>query len=124
NMAFKKEVFDVHGRFRTDLGRAGKGMLSGEDTEFGRRVMAAGGQLRYEASALTYHPVKEYRVTQQYFLEWWFNKGRSDAREFGIQPKTKHLFRIPLRLFGGLVLGSARWMIAVEPSHRFICKLQ
>ena len=25
NMAFKKEVFDVHGRFRTDLGRAGKG---------------------------------------------------------------------------------------------------
>ncbi len=124
NMAFRKEVFDACGGFRTDLGRVGKGMLSGEDTEFGRRVLDAGRRLRYEPLAFTYHPVDEIRVNQKYFLEWWFNKGRSDVREFRNQPKNTHLLGIPVRLLRGLVPQAARWIFAVEPSHRFICKLR
>ncbi|MGB8540681.1 MAG: glycosyltransferase [Candidatus Acidiferrales bacterium] len=124
NMAFRKEVFDACGGFRTDLGRIGKGMLSGEDSEFGRRVLAAGRRLRYEPSAVTYHPVEEFRIRRKYFLEWWFNKGRSDVREFGNQAKKVHFLGIPLRLFRGFVAESLRWMVAVESTHRFICKLK
>src|SRR5580704_7035225 len=124
NMAFRKEVFNACGGFRTDLGRVGKGMLSGEDSELGRRVIAAGRRLRYEPSAVTYHPVEEFRVHRKYFLQWWFNKGRSDVREFGNQPKDWRFLGIPLPLFRGLVSESLRWMFAVEPSQRFICKLK
>jgi len=124
NMAFRKEVFELCGGFRTDLGRVGKSMLSGEDSEFGRRVLAAGRRLRYEPSALTYHPVEEYRVKQQYFLRWWFNKGRSDVREFRNQLKDARLFGVPLRLFRSLVMEAVRWTITFEPSRRFVGKLK
>ena len=124
NMAFRREVFNTCGGFRTDLGRVGKGMLSGEDSELARRVIAAGRRLRYEPSAVTYHPVEEFRVHRKYFLEWWFNKGRSDVREFGNQANKLHILGIPVRLFRALVGESLRWMFAVEPSRRFICKLK
>lgn len=124
NMAFRKEMFDLHGGFRTDLGRVGKGLLSGEDTEFGGRLIAAGRRLRYEPTAVTYHPVEEFRIRREYFLEWWFNKGRSDVREFGNQPNKIRFLGVPLRLFRGLIMESLRWMVALEPSHRFICKIK
>ena len=41
NMAFRKEMFEKYGGFRTDLGRCGDSLIGNEDTEFGRRLMAA-----------------------------------------------------------------------------------
>jgi glucosyl-dolichyl phosphate glucuronosyltransferase len=124
NMAFRKEVFERFGGFRTDLGRAGKSLISNEDTEFGRRVMAAGLRLRYEPSAVTYHPVEENRLQKEYFLNWWFNKGRSDVRESKNQPNSKNFLGIPLRLFRALAWALARWMVTIEPSQRFGCKVE
>jgi GT2 family glycosyltransferase len=124
NMAFRKEVFDRYGGFRTDLGRSGTNMLSNEDTELGRRLFAAGQRLRYEPSALTYHPVEESRQRRGYFLSWWFNKGRSDVRELGNQPNHRRFLGIPLRLFRDALVEAARWMVSVEPSHRFVSKLK
>jgi glucosyl-dolichyl phosphate glucuronosyltransferase len=124
NMAFRREVFDLYGEFRTDLGRSGKGMLSGEDTEFGRRVMAGGARLRYEPTAVTHHPVDQARVKKKYFLMWWFNKGRSDVREYGVQPHRRSLLGIPLRLFWHTAVEVMRWMFAGEPCRRFVCMLK
>lgn len=124
NMAFRREVFERYGGFRTDLGRAGKSLISNEDTELGRRLIAAGLKLRYEPSALTYHPVEGNRLRQEYFLTWWFNKGRSDVRESGNQPNGKRFLGIPLRLFRVLVWAVARWTVNVEPSQRFGCKIE
>lgn len=124
NVAFRKEIFARLGGFRTDLGRSGKSLLSNEDTEFGRRVLAAGGRLRYEPSAVTYHPVEKNRVRRSYFLKWWFNKGRSDVREIGIRSEGKHLLGIPLRLFRHVAAEVMRWTVTAEPSRRFICQLK
>jgi hypothetical protein len=98
-------------------------MISNEDTEFGRRIMAAGLRLRYEPSALTYHPVDENRLQRDYFLNWWFNKGRSDVRESGNPANEKCFLGIPMRWFAALTSGVMRWMVALEPSERFGCKL-
>ena len=124
NMAFRREVFDLYGGFRTDLGRSGKGLLSGEDTEFGRRVMAAGARLRYEPTAVTHHPVDKARVKKMYFLIWWFNKGRSDVREYGVQPHRRSFLGIPLRLFWCAAVEAVRWVIAGGPCGRFVCTLK
>jgi GT2 family glycosyltransferase len=124
NMAFRREVFDKYGGFRTDLGRAANNMISNEDTEFGRRLMAAGLRLRYEPSALTYHPVDENRLRPSYFLSWWFNKGRSDVREFGNQPNGARLIGIPFQLIRALTWAAMRWMRSIEPAQRFGYKLE
>jgi glycosyltransferase involved in cell wall biosynthesis len=124
NMAVRKDIFDRYGGFRTDLGRMGKNLLSNEDTEFGRRVLAEGARFRYEPSALTYHPVEEYRLHRSYFLAWWFNKGRSDVREMGIPANQKRFMGIPVRSFSHIAAEALRWTFTLEPSRRFICKLK
>ena len=62
NMAFRREVFERCGGFRTDLGPRPGSQIRGEDTEFGRRLLDGGEPLRYEPSAVVYHPVPEERL--------------------------------------------------------------
>jgi GT2 family glycosyltransferase len=86
NMAYRKEVFEKYGGFRTDLGRCGSNTMSNEDTEFGRRLMVAGERLRYEPSAIVHHEVPQSRLRKEYFLTWWFDWGRATMREIGRRP--------------------------------------
>ncbi|HEV2522836.1 MAG TPA: glycosyltransferase [Candidatus Acidoferrales bacterium] len=125
NMAFRKTMFEKHGGFRTDLGRRPNSLMSNEDTEFGGRLLATGERLRYEPSAIVYHPVEENRVKKEYFLAWWFHKGEANIRQFGIRPGTKYyLAGIPLYLFRNLGVSTLKWMFAVQPSRRFSYKLK
>lgn len=124
NMAFRRQMFEKYGRFRTDLGRCADKLLSNEDTEFGRRLLAAGERLRYEPSAVVYHPVPESRLQKKHFVTWWFGKGQADVREFRVPTDTRwSVAGIPLVLFRRLAISTLRWMIAVNPSKRFSCKL-
>ena len=123
NMAFRKETFERYGGFRADLGPRPDSILRGEDTEFGKRILAAGLTLRYEPSAIVFHAVPENRLQKKYFLAWWFDKGRSDVREFGIPPEVRWFVGgIPLYLFRRITIWTIRWMFAMEPSRRFYCK--
>jgi glycosyltransferase involved in cell wall biosynthesis len=125
NMAFRKEMFRKYGAFRTDLDRVGSNLVSGGDTEFGCRLLAAGEQLRYEPSALVYHPVTPDRMLKDYFLRWHFDGGRGTIRQFGIDPNTRYcVWGIPLYLFRRLGVWTLRWMLTVGASPRFECKLK
>jgi glycosyltransferase involved in cell wall biosynthesis len=124
NMAFRKEMFEKYGGFRTDLGPRPGSEIRNEDTEFGSRLLSAGEQLRYEPSAVVYHPVPENRIEKGYFLAWWFHKGEANIRQFGIRPGTKYFVAgIPLYLFRNLAVWTLRWMVAVQPCRRFSNKL-
>ena len=125
NMAFQKKMFNKYGCFRTDLGPSLGSEIRGEDTEFGGRLLAAGERLRYEPSAVVYHSVPEQRLQKNYFLTWWFDKARADVRTFGIPPGTRWFVAgIPLVLFRRIAVWTLRWMVAIEPSRRFSCKLK
>jgi glycosyltransferase involved in cell wall biosynthesis len=125
NMAYRKEMFQKYGGFRTDLGRCAHSLLSNEDTEFGDRLIAGGERLRYEPSAVVYHPVPNNRLQKEYFLTWWFDKARADIRQFGIPYDTRWFVTgIPLYMFRRLAVWIVRWMVAVEPSRRFSNKIK
>lgn len=122
NMAFRKTMFEKHGVFRTDLGPSPDPKIPrpNEDTELGRRLMAAGERLRYEPSAVVYHGVPGERLRKKYFLTWWFELGRADARESGAPSNAWHL-GIP-RTIRGLLPVTLRWLLAVNPQRRLYCK--
>jgi glycosyltransferase involved in cell wall biosynthesis len=126
NMAFRKSVFEKYGGFRTNLGRCGDSMLSNEDTEFGRRLMAAGERLRYEPSAIVYHEVPKERLRKQYFLVWYFNYGRSEIREGGRRPDIwgipRRYLTISKTIKAVLIRRTLRWMLALNPQRRFFYK--
>jgi glucosyl-dolichyl phosphate glucuronosyltransferase len=122
NMAFRKVMFEKYGGFRTDLGPPPND-VGGEDTELGRRLMAAGERLRYEPSAVVRHPVIEDRLERKYFLTWWFKMGRSIIREEVQRPPLWHVprnyIRIPNRVLRRLPLATLMWIGTLNPRLRF-----
>jgi glucosyl-dolichyl phosphate glucuronosyltransferase len=126
NMAFRKCMFEKYGGFRTDLGPSPTTEIPrpGEDTEFGRRVIAGGERLRYEPSAVVYHPVTEKRIDKEYFLRWWFDCGRADIRASGVRPGTRcYVAGVPLYVIRRLAAWTLRWLFTLDPALRFSCKV-
>jgi glucosyl-dolichyl phosphate glucuronosyltransferase len=118
NMAFRREMFDRYGDFRTDMGPRPDSEMRNEDTEFGRRVMAGGERLRYIPSAVVYHEVPESRVRKQFFLNWWFDHGRGVIRETG---KTLDVKAI-LTLLGRTLPTALGCLLSFDPQRRFYRK--
>jgi len=125
NMAFRKSMFEKYGGFRTDLGPRPGSEIRSEDSEFGGRLLAAGERLRYEPSAVVYHPVQDNRIEKKYLLAWWFHKGEANIRQFGISPGTRYSAAgIPLYMFRNLAVRMLKWLLAINPSRRFSNKLK
>jgi len=124
NMAFHRRAFEKYGGFRIDLGPRPNSEIRNEDTEFGRRLLAAGERLKYEPTAVVYHSVPQNRLQRSYFLRWWYDRGRADVRESGVAAGTKWCVGgIPIYLFRKLAVGTLRWMATLEPSQRFTYRL-
>ena len=124
NMAFPRRMFEKYGTFRTDLGPRPNSEIRSEDTEFGSRLMAAGERLKYEPTAVVYHALPPKRLHKQFFLTWWFDKGRAEVREHRVPTDTKWLVSgIPLCLFRRVAVGTMRWMVTLDPARRFSRRL-
>lgn len=122
NMSFRKGVFARYGGFRLDLGPNPSDIIGNEDTEFGRRLMAAGERLRYEPTAIVYHPVPSARITREYFLSWWFGYGRAAIRELGDRPKVCGIPRdylSLLRFAAKMPILTMRWIFSINSQKRF-----
>ena len=123
NMAFRKSMFEKYGLFRVDLGHCGSKLLSGEDIDFGNRLISAGERLHYEPSAVVHHPVPEERLSKSYFRTWWFDYGRTRIIERGERPS---FFGIPRRFFSLASLALRflpfrviRWVFTLDARRRF-----
>lgn len=126
NMAFRKEVFEKYGDFRTDLGPQGEAEVrKTEDSEFGSRLLAAGERFWYEPSAIVYHAIPSKRANKKYFQTWWFYKGYLDVHGSGISNSASwQLFGIPMYLFRRTVMWTIRWLLSMNQPKRFSCNLQ
>ena len=125
NMAFQRKIFQKYDGFRTDLGPRPGSEIRNEDTEFGQRLLSSGEALRYEPQAIVYHSIPEKRIQKNYFLRWWFDKARADARQFAVPSSSRWAVDgVPLYLFRRLAVWSVRWVIALSPSRRFSNKIK
>jgi glycosyltransferase involved in cell wall biosynthesis len=125
NMAFRKEVFEKVGGFRTDLGPLPGSEARSEDMEFGYRVLSAGLRLWYEPSAIVHHSLPAHRLQKEYFLAWWHDKAQADLRAFGLPEGTQlQIAGVPLSAFRRLARWTLQWVTTISPAHRFSCKLK
>lgn len=125
NMAFRRSVFEKCGGFRLDLGPRPHSQIRNEDVEFARRVIKAGERLRYEPSAVVYHPVPQGRISKEFFLSWWFDYGRASIIERGDRPNVLGIPWDYLSLLNRVVtisIVTLRGIFAARPRKRFFCK--
>jgi glycosyltransferase involved in cell wall biosynthesis len=126
NMAFRKEVFERYGGFRTDLGPKPGSEIRYEDTELGSRVMKGGGKILYVPTAIVRHDVDEDRLTKRYFLAYHFDYGRALIREKGKRKPVgfvpRNVISISNRCLNILPRRAWWWLRESDPKKRFFNK--
>ncbi len=81
NMSFRREVFDVVGGFRSEIGRVGKLPLGCEETELcirARQYWPQSGFL-YQPQASVFHRVSSERTRWRYFCSRCYSEGISKS---------------------------------------------
>lgn len=124
NMAFRKEAFSRYGLFRTDLGRKGKALINGEETELCQRLIQAKEKITYTPRAIVYHPVLKEHTQKKYVQSWFFHDGLAQFRAEGIPQGVVCYFGVPRFLFRMISASFVAWMLSVEPKGRFRNKLR
>jgi len=119
NMAFRRDVFERHGLFRTDLGPGPGRYLPGQDTEFGWRLLRAGERLAWAPAAVIRHRVRPDAMTQRYVTSWYFAHGRMSIRTGRLAVGDRRVCGVPSRLIARLGRTALGWFVCVEPRRRF-----
>ena len=82
NIAFRKSIFEKVGTFATNLGRIGKSLLSGDETDICARIEAYGARLKFAEHAVIHHKISPDRVSKTWLLHRAYWEGRSKATSF------------------------------------------
>lgn len=77
NLALKREVFNLVGKFNTELGPSGHNLGGGEDSDFVQRAINKGIKLRYLPGMIQYHYVDLERFRLSYILTKSYQRSRS-----------------------------------------------
>src|SRR5262249_24285645 len=80
NLSFAKSALVTVGGWRTDLGKVNNTLISGEDHEIFlrlRRHQLYSGY--YDPQVVVHHHVPAARLTRQYFRQWFFWHGKTQA---------------------------------------------
>jgi glycosyltransferase involved in cell wall biosynthesis len=78
NFVINREFLSEIGGFCTELGRVGKTLLSGDESELCRRVQLKGGLILYAPDAVVHHRVPSERLTRGYILQRAYWQGVTD----------------------------------------------
>ena len=77
NMAMRRSLFDSVGVFNTALGRTGKRLLGGEESDLFERIARSGYKVYYVPRAVMYHIIPAEKLTRDYFTRLSRNTGIS-----------------------------------------------
>jgi GT2 family glycosyltransferase len=120
NMAFRREALEAAGPFSAALGRQGGRLLSGEDSDMVARIVAAGGRVWLEPSAIVAHRVTAERCTSRYYWRrlWWNGVGRAVNPSCGLTLRL--LAAIPLRALLWLVVRDRVYLYRLAESGGYL----
>ena len=124
NMAYRRAAFTRYGGFDPRFGPMANTLMRGEDTLFGRRVLAAGERLLYVPDAIVHHPVDRARLRKRYFQDFYFQYGRMEIRMCPVPPTAVRWFGIPRYLLRRLLVDAMRWVTAFTTRRRFFYRLE
>lgn len=126
NMAYRAQIFQKYGGFRTDLGRSANSLIGNEDMELGSRLLRGGERLWFEPSAVVYHQIAECRLSKSYFLAFWFSYGRAMMRELSNRNDVwiipRWCFSVPRIIINVLPSRLRLWLFSRDPKRRFFFK--
>jgi hypothetical protein len=98
NFAVRNDIFSEVGEFDAALGRMGQINSGGEDTEFYRRLIASGFNVRWTPGAIINHRIRADKLRKRYFLDLHYRQGLAE----GSRKRGTGMRLPPVYLFGQL----------------------
>jgi GT2 family glycosyltransferase len=92
NMAMRRRLFDSVGMFNTSLGRTGKRLLGGEESDLFERIAKHGYRVYYTPRAVMYHIIPAEKLTRDYFVRLATNTGISQRTRAEINGSIIRLY--------------------------------
>ena len=92
NMAMRREVFQTIGVFDTSLGRTGKRLIGGEESDLFERMEKYSMRCYYVPRAVMYHIIPEEKLTEEYFERLAYNVGVSQHTRAVLHNRTTRLY--------------------------------
>ena len=92
NMAVRRKALDIVGLFDTSLGRTGKSLTGGEESDLFERMAEQEMACYYVPRAVMYHIIPSEKLTLDYFKRLNFNNGRSQLRRAELHHRTPMLY--------------------------------
>lgn len=92
NMAFRREALNRVGIFDTTLGRTGKRLIGGEESDLFERMAAVGIRPYYVPRAVMYHIIPAEKLTEEYFARLCYNTGVSQRRRAELHDRVARLY--------------------------------
>lgn len=92
NMAMPGRLFDEVGLFNTSLGRTGKQLTGGEESELFERIADKGYRWYYVPRAVMYHIIPAEKLTENYFERLALNTGRSQRMRAEVRGRVAGLY--------------------------------
>jgi len=126
NMAFTRSVAEELKGFNVDLGRVGLGLESGDDTDFGYRLVAGGKRVVYQPKCSIQHFITKEKLSKSYLRRRW--RGDGVTQRIFDERKTKTLsFSRRLRAMTGIAklwLKTFIYQIQRKPAQAFEYELR
>lgn len=91
NMAIRRSVFDTIGVFNTSLGRTGKRLIGGEESDLFERMANHGMRVYYAPRAVMYHIIPSEKLTDDYLCRLAYNIGVSQLTRATIHNRQTSL---------------------------------
>ena len=128
NAVIRRRVLTRVGPYRTDLGRSATRLMSCEDEDAFKRLLAAGARGFYRPDLIVHHYVAPERVAKGYFRRWCFWRGVSMGILDRQQPQdVAYLLGVPRYLYGRAVRSAAEIAASIvrgpQPARRFEAEL-
>ena len=92
NMAMRRDLFERIGMFDVSLGRTGKLLIGGEESDLFERIEKAGMECYYTPRAVMYHIIPPEKLTDSYFERLCYNTGVSQHTRAKIHNRTTRLY--------------------------------
>ena len=106
NMALRRSAIDNNGSFNTTLGRTGKSLIGGEESDLFERLARAGERCYYIPNAVMWHIIPPEKLTKAYFTRLSYNIGKTQRHRAEISGS------LPLTIITELLKWCATLLIA------------
>ena len=104
NMAMRRRVFETIGMFDTSLGRTGKRLIGGEESDLFERMDKFSMRCYYVPRAVMYHIIPAKKLTAEYFDRLTYNIGVTQRARATLHDRRIRLYISEIAKWGATLL--------------------